>query len=71
MTHRGIEYSIRASQGMRSSFGREAWIWTFSPVRGRAINRRYLGTREGALKSVREAIDLWLERHPHAIQKAI
>ena len=60
MTYQGIEYSICAS------LGREAWILTFSPRRGQVINGRYVGTRDGALRAVHQAIDRWRERHPNA-----
>jgi hypothetical protein len=64
MTYKGIECSIRPS------LGREAWILTFSPRKGHTINKRYLGTREGALKAVHQAIDRWLKMHPHAAAEA-
>jgi hypothetical protein len=60
ITYKGIECSIRPS------LGREAWILTFSPRKGQKINKRYLGTRNDALRAARGAIDRWLKRHRHA-----
>jgi hypothetical protein len=59
MIHRGIEYTIRMS------LGRDEWIWTYSPMKGRAINGHYRGTKDGALTAAQRVIDRWLERHAH------
>ena len=59
MIYRGIEYSIRMS------LGREEWIWTYSPMKGRIINGHYRGTKDGALTAAQRVIDRWLERHAH------
>jgi hypothetical protein len=59
MIHRGIEYTIR------KSLGRDEWIWTYSPVKGRTINGHYRGTKDGALTAAQRVIDRWLERHAH------
>ena len=56
LIYKGIEYTIRASLG-------RGWILTFSPRKNRKVNKRYLGTRDNALKASRKAIDRWLENH--------
>ena len=59
MIHRGIEYTIR------KSLGRDEWILTYSPVKGRSINGRHRGTKDGALTAVQRLIDRWLENHAY------
>jgi hypothetical protein len=56
LIYKGIEYTIRASLG-------RGWILTFSPRKNRQVNKRYLGTRDGAFDACRRAIDRWLENH--------